>query len=134
MMPVLKILLVEDDSDDVDLLREAFDDNNVSIEMDVIKDGGLVNDHISKSSSYPDIIVLDFNLPRVHGRTLLKMFKSTPGFNSIPLVILTTSNAQSDIDYAYKEGADKFLIKPTTLKGINEVISTILSLAKKSSH
>ena len=134
MSSILNILLVEDDSDDVDLLHEAFEENKVAFNMEVIKDGGLVSDYINKCVSYPDIIILDFNLPRVHGRTLLKLFKSLPAFNNIPVVILTTSNAQDDIDYAYKEGADKFLIKPTTLKGINEVVTTILSLTKKSSH
>ena len=130
----IKILLVEDDHDDVDLLKEALDDNNVAYSIDVITDGGLAADYIEKCSAFPDVVILDFNLPRVHGRELLKMIKSKPTFNSIPVVILTTSNAQQDIDFAYREGADNFLIKPTTVQGINVVISAIIGAAKKSSH
>jgi CheY-like chemotaxis protein len=127
MSKLLKILLVEDDPDDVDLLREALYDNNVLYEMDIIKDGGLVAPYLQKCTSYPDIIVLDFNLPRVHGRDLMKLIKQTYNFKNIPLYILTTSSAQKDIDYAYREGASKYLIKPTTVQGINDVISILIS-------
>ena len=121
----IRILLVEDDNDDVELLKEALDDNGVRFIMDVIKDGGLVADYMIDCTVFPDIIVLDFNLPRVHGRELLKRIKSTPRFKDIPLVILTTSSAREDMEYAYREGADKFLIKPSNVRGLNTVVSTI---------
>ena len=132
MSKSIKILLVEDDNDDVDLLQEALDDNEVSYDMDVIRDGGLVTEYIEKCTSYPDIVILDFNLPRIHGRELLKIIKNTPEFKHIPVFILTTSSAQKDKDFAYQEGADKYLIKPTTIQGINEVVSSIIGAIKKS--
>lgn len=125
----LRILLIEDDQDDVDLLKEAFEDNNVPYAMDVIKDGGLVADFMDKRVSFPDIIILDFNLPRVHGRELLKRFKASPHFKDIPLIILTTSSAKEDMEYAIREGADRFLIKPSTVQGLNSVISIIQEIA-----
>jgi DNA-binding response OmpR family regulator len=127
MDKVIKILLVEDDHDDVDLLKEALNDSKVLYNMDVINDGGLVDHYISACVSLPDIVILDFNLPRVHGRDLLKLIKNTPSFKNIPVVILTTSSAQKDMDFAYKEGAHQFLIKPTTVKGINAIVSAILA-------
>ncbi|MCW3122882.1 MAG: response regulator, partial [Flavipsychrobacter sp.] len=55
-----------------------------------------------------------------------KKFKATPIFKDIPLIILTTSSAREDMEYAYREGADKFLIKPSTVQGLNTVVSTII--------
>ena len=120
-----KVLLIEDDIDDVEFLREAFDDNGIDCQMDVISDGGLVAPYIDSCKEYPGVVVLDFNLPRVHGRDLLKIFKIDPAFKNIPVIILTTSSSTADMEYAYREGADKFLIKPATVDGINEVISVI---------
>ena len=134
MNKTIRILLIEDDQDDVDLLKEALDDNDVVYTIDIIKDGGLVADHITNCSAYPDIIVLDFNLPRVHGRELLKKFKLAPIFKDIPLIILTTSSAKEDMEYAYREGAERFLIKPSTVQGLNTVISTILELIKNHAN
>lgn len=125
MEKIIRILLIEDDQDDVDLLKEALDDNDFPHIMDVVKDGGLVAAYIEKCVVHPDVIVLDFNLPRVHGKELIRRFKATPVFKNIPLVILTTSSARVDMDYAYREGADKFLIKPSSVQGLNEVVSAI---------
>ena len=125
---IIHILLIEDDQDDVELLKEALEDNGVAYRMDVIKDGGLVTPHINSNTPHPDIIVLDYNLPRVHGRELLKRIKSTPGFKEVPVMILTTSSAKEDMDYAYREGAAKFLIKPTSIKGLNDIVKQLLAL------
>ncbi len=124
----IRILLIEDDQDDVDLLKEALDDNSLRCTLEVIKDGGLVADYLNACDTYPDIIVLDFNLPRVHGRDLLRRFKITPFFKDVPLIILTTSSAREDMEFALREGADRFLIKPSTVQGLNFVVSVIREL------
>ena len=72
---------------------------------------------------------MDFNLPKVHGRDILKQIKQTDDFKNIPLVILTTSSSQDDITYSYKEGANRYLIKPTTIVGIKAVVDVIKELA-----
>jgi CheY-like chemotaxis protein len=71
---------------------------------------------------------MDFNLPKVHGREILKHIKRTDNFKDVPLLILTTSSSQDDIDYSYKEGANRYLIKPTTASGIRNVVEVIQEL------
>lgn len=129
----IKILLIEDDPDDVELLEDSLKDHNVNYEMSVINDGGLVSDHLQKTTAIPDIIVLDLNLPRVHGREILKEIKVTSGYKNVPLLILTTSSAKEDIEYSYKYGANKFLKKPTTVDAFKSTIDTILELANGTS-
>jgi CheY-like chemotaxis protein len=97
--------------------------------MHVIKDGGNVSGYLQNAQDVPDIIVMDFNLPKVHGRDILKNIRRTELFKNIPIVILTTSSSQTDIDYSYKEGASKYLIKPNTTEGFRAVVKTIQELA-----
>lgn len=126
----MKILLIEDDIDDVELLEEALLSNHIPFEMDVLKDGSAAVEYINSSKSCPDIIILDFNLPKIHGREVIKEIKSANVFCNIPLLILTTSSAKEDIEYAYKNGASKYLIKPTSISQINDTISTIIELVQ----
>jgi|SRR4051812_41262022 len=132
MKPPIKILLIEDDLDDVELLQDSLNDNNILYEMNVINDGGLVLDYLHKNISTPDIIVLDLNLPRVHGKEILKEIKVTPSYKNVPLLILTTSSAKEDMDFSYKHGANKFLRKPTTVESFKFTIQTIVDLASSS--
>ena len=128
-MKPMHILLIEDDNDDIELIQDALKDNNVLHQMRVIKDGGAVSGYLESNTDFPTIIVMDFNLPKVHGREILKLIKRNENYRSIPLVILTTSSSQDDIDYSYKEGANQYLIKPTTAAGIKDVVNVIQKLA-----
>ena len=128
-MKELRILLIEDDNDDIELIQDALHDNQVSNSMHVIRDGGNVSGYLQNAREVPDIIVMDFNLPKVHGRDILKNIWRTELFKNIPIVILTTSSSQTDIDYSYKEGASKYLIKPNTTEGFTAVVKTIQELA-----
>jgi CheY-like chemotaxis protein len=128
-MKELRILLIEDDNDDIELIQDALNDNHVHNSMHVIKDGGNVSGYLQNAQDVPDIIVMDFNLPKVHGRDILKNIRRTELFKNIPIVILTTSSSQTDIDYSYKEGASKYLIKPNTTEGFRAVVKTIQELA-----
>lgn len=129
-MKKLTILLIEDDNDDIELLQDALDSQQVSYQMHVIKDGGRVAAYLDSCDPVPDIIVMDFNLPKVHGREILKHVKQNNRFNHTPVLILTTSSSQDDIDYSYKQGASRYLIKPTTTDGIRSVIEVIADLTK----
>ncbi|NCI50513.1 response regulator [Sediminibacterium roseum] len=128
-MKELRILLIEDDTDDIELIQDALQDNDVHNTMQVLKDGGSVSSYLEKNSIVPDIIVMDFNLPKVHGRDILKNIKRTDQYKHVPVVILTTSSSQTDIDYSYKEGASRYLIKPTTTEGFRDVVKVIQELA-----
>ncbi len=121
----LNILLIEDDNDDIELLQDALRDNHVDFRMQVIKDGGEVAAYLEKKQDIPDIIVMDLNLPKVHGRDILKSIRASDGFGHVPIIILTTSSSKSDMDYTYKEGASRYLIKPTTSQGFKDVVQTI---------
>ena len=130
MVKPLNILLIEDDIDDIELLEEALNGNNVKYKLEVVMEGDMVYSHISTSQNLPEIIILDFNLPKVHGRDVLKQIKSSEKFNKIPLVVLTTSSSKEDVEYAYSLGANKFITKPTTLEEFNQAISIIVECSQ----
>jgi CheY-like chemotaxis protein len=129
MKESLKVLLIEDDMDDVELLKEAFADNKVEYEMEVIMEGDRVKPFLQNAEFIPSIIIMDLNLPKTDGKEILKDIKSTDAFKAIPLIVFSTSSSKEDIEYAYSLGANKFITKPTTIAGWNETIEVIVHLA-----
>lgn len=130
MQKLIHILLVEDDPDDVELLESAFRDNQVAFESTVIPQGDHVLPHLEMCKIFPDIIILDLNLPKMHGKEVLSQIKLSESLKQIPVVILTTSSAQGDLDFCMQKGADDYLIKPVTLDDFNAVVQKILSVIK----
>lgn len=130
-MNKLNILLIEDDQDDIDLMQDTLNDNGVDFTLEVIKQGDRVIPYLEMSKSFPDIILLDLNLPKMHGREILERIRSAPDFKNIPVAILTTSSSREDIQFCLKAGANAFLTKPSTVDGFNETIASILELASK---
>ena len=131
MKPTLKVLLIEDDFDDVDLLKEAFADNKVNYEIELIMEGDRVSSYLANAKTVPSIIVMDLNLPKTDGKEILKEIKSSNSFKDIPLIVFSTSSSKEDIQYAYSLGANKFITKPTTIAGWNETIDIIVETASK---
>lgn len=125
----IRIFLIEDDADDIELLEVSLKDNSVVYHMDVVMEGDKVKDYIKNCNTLPHVIVMDFNLPRVHGREIMKEIKANDNFRNIPLIVLTTSTAKEDVEYSYKMGADSFITKPTTIQGFNATVGTIVQLA-----
>jgi CheY-like chemotaxis protein len=128
---MFSILLIEDDHDDIYLLESALGDNSVPYKMDTIREGDKVQSYLLTNTSVPDIIVLDFNLPKKHGREVLKDIKSHERYKDIPLIVLTTSSAKEDMEYSYRMGARHFITKPTTLQGFNKTVEIICSLVNE---
>jgi len=128
MSQEIHIFLIEDDSDDIELLEVSLKDNKVDYYLDVIMEGDKVQNYLSNCERLPHIIVMDLNLPRVHGREIIKQIKSNEDFKNIPLIVLTTSTAREDIEYSYKMGANSFITKPTTIKGFNDTVGAIVQL------
>jgi len=128
-MELMNILLVEDDPDDVELLESAFKDYNIPFEFTVITQGDKVLSHLENCNEYPDVIVLDLNLPKMHGREILTRIKMNDGFKTIPLLVLTTSSTKTDMDFCLEAGADHYLVKPSTMSAYSQIIDIILSLA-----
>jgi len=125
----MQIFLIEDDVDDIELLQDAL--AGISHDLHIANDGDAAIDLIKSGSIVPDIIILDLNLPKIHGREVLHEIKSFDAYRHIPLVVLTTSSANEDITYAYENGANKYLIKPHTGDELKEIVKTILQLAEK---
>lgn len=129
MTSIIKVLLIEDDMDDVELLKEAFSDNNVEYEMEVIMEGDRVKPFLQQAEYIPTIIIMDLNLPKTDGKEILKDVKATDAFKNIPLIVFSTSSSKDDAEYAYSLGANKFITKPTTIAGWNETIEVIVHLS-----
>lgn len=127
----LRIFLIEDDIDDIELLQESLTDNSVIFTMYIVREGDKVSSYLKECTILPHVIVMDFNLPKVHGKDILKTIKSFDSFKDIPLLVLTTSTAKDDIDYSYKMGADKYLTKPSSIKGFNDTVAAIVELANR---
>jgi len=134
MKKVLDILLVEDDIDDVDLLKEALLENNVLYQMEVIMEGDKVFKYLETIDTLPEIIVMDLNLPKTGGKEILQEIKSNYSLTKIPIVVLTTSSSKEDIEYCNKMGISKFITKPATLEGWNNTIHSILHVANSAQN
>ncbi|MCW3109972.1 MAG: response regulator [Segetibacter sp.] len=132
MKKALDILLIEDDIDDVDLLKEALLENNVHYKMQVIMEGDKVFNYLQTIETLPEIIVMDLNLPKTDGKEILQEIKSTFSLTQIPIVVLTTSSSKEDIDYCNKMGISKFITKPATIEGWNSTIHAIVHVANAS--
>lgn len=120
---MLEVLLIEDNPGDVRLLEEAFRELGADIHMQVAKDGAEALQMVFhtpqvKTGRNPDIILLDLNLPKVNGHDVLARIKNNPRTCRIPVIILTSSRAESDIRRAYEAHANAYLRKPTTLDGL----------------
>jgi len=127
MIKTVQLLLIEDDRDDVDLLELSLANNNISYNLKVIYDGATAMDFFHTDNEIPQIIILDFNLPKIHGREILKAYNSSD-YAHIPLVVLTTSSAPEDKDYSLKNGANSFMIKPNTRAGLDEMVGSIMDI------
>ena len=125
----LNILLVEDDQDDVELLQDALKDNGIPFTMEIVRQGDKVIPHLSTSKNFPNIILLDLNLPKMHGREVLSRIKLSEDFRHIPVAILTTSSSQAEKEFCLSAGAKHFLTKPSTVEGFNKTIDEIMKIA-----
>lgn len=128
------ILLIEDDVEDIDLLKEALDENKVLYHLEVIMEGDKVFNYLKNISPLPEIIVMDLNLPKVGGKEILYDLKTSYQLNDIPIIVLTTSSSREDIDYCNNMGIRKFITKPATIEGWNNTIHSIINVANNLSH
>lgn len=128
-MKKIKILLIEDDGDDIELLREAFDMNNVNCHIDVVTEGDRAMPFLENAHELPDVIVMDLNLPKLHGREILAQIKNSGSLSKIPVVVLTTSSLQDDIKFSYSMGANQYITKPNTIEGFNLTVQKIISVS-----
>ena len=126
----IEVLLVEDSPGDVRLTREAFKDAKVHVNLNVAADGAEAMAYLGREGKYvnslrPDLILLDLNLPKKDGREVLAELKESPTLKCIPVVILTTSASETDIQGSYQHHANCYITKPVDLEGFLKVVKSI---------
>ena len=122
------ILLVEDNPVDVDLTLRAFARRKLVNEVLVARDGEEALSWLPRweaGEPTPAVILLDLNMPRVDGLTVLKTLKTHPEFKNIPVVVLTTSKEDRDISKAYELGVNSYIVKPVDFDNFMEVAQQI---------
>jgi len=130
MTEMVKVLLVEDNPADVNLIREQREYSKIPCELQVAPDGiealaYLRNEGKYAEASRPDLILLDLNLPRKDGRELLADLKDAPHLRSIPVIVLTSSESEEDVVNAYGMQASAYVCKPADLVGFGKIMSAI---------
>lgn len=126
----IHILLVEDNEGDILLTREAFEEGKLLTRLSVVKDGTAAMDFLRKKGNYaqvgtPDLIMLDVNLPRMNGHEVLREIKGDMALKRIPVVMLTTSSSERDIEMAYDNHANCYITKPVDVMEFLKVIAGI---------
>ena len=126
----IEILLVDDNPIDVGLTEEALRENKVRNNMTVAEDGVQAMAILRKEGQYadaprPDLILLDLNMPKKDGREVCAEIKKDPALKRIPVVILTTSQAEQDILKSYDLGANCYITKPVDLDQFSQVVKVV---------
>lgn len=126
----IEILLVEDDPGDIDLIEEALEDAKLQINLNSVRDGVEALAYLRREGKYiqaisPDLILLDLNLPRRDGREVLQDIKGDNYFKRIPVVVLTTSDAEDDILKSYNLGANCYVSKPLGMQDFIKIVESI---------
>ncbi|WP_326558249.1 response regulator [Micromonospora sp. NBC_01796] len=126
----VRILVVDDDPGDVLMIEEALGDSDVHKAIDVVSDGQEAMEFLRRQGRHltavrPDVILLDLNMPRMDGRQVLSAVKGDEDLRTIPVVVLTTSNADTDIIGSYTLQANAYVAKPIDLDEFNDAVRRI---------
>ncbi|MDX2155750.1 MAG: response regulator [Hyphomicrobiaceae bacterium] len=126
----IPILIAEDDPDDRLLMRDAFAESRFSHRIDFVENGEELLKYVRREAPYqecpyPGLILLDLNMPRMDGRTALMHLKTDSHFKRIPVIVLTTSNADDDIQRTYDLGVTAYVSKPSTQEGLLQLINSL---------
>ena len=129
----ITILMADDDPDDRLLVQDAFDEIRLDNPLVFVEDGIELMDYLHRRGAYahlagtplPGLVLLDLNMPKKDGREALKEIKQDPVLRTVPIVILTTSNAEEDILRTYDLGTNSFIVKPVTFDKLVDVIRKV---------
>jgi CheY-like chemotaxis protein len=125
------ILVVEDDADQVVLLKRAFARANLVNPLKVARDGEEAVSYLSKvledgsRGQLPSLVLLDLNLPRRSGSEVLGWIRSEPRLSALPVIVLTSSSDPVDVERAYRLGANSYVVKPVGFDGLLEIVKSI---------
>jgi CheY-like chemotaxis protein len=129
----ITLLIADDDPDDRMLMQEALAESRLANDLYFVNDGEELMDYLHRRGPYadpssaprPGLILLDLNMPRKDGREALREIKADPELRRIPVVVLTTSEAEADIVRSYDLGASSFIRKPVSFAGLVEVMKIL---------
>ena len=126
----IEVLLVEDDPGDVLMTQEAFAENKVANRLTVVSDGVEALEYLRREGAHaeaatPDLVLLDLNLPRMDGREVLAAMKQDADLRRIPVVVLTTSEAEEDVLRSYSLHANAYVTKPVDFERFIDVVRQI---------
>jgi CheY-like chemotaxis protein len=131
MVDIKRILLVEDNPNDVELTLEALREHNLANAVEVVRDGEEALDYLYRRGKYasrpagnPIVILLDLKLPKIDGHEVLKTVKSDEKLKLIPVVILTASREERDLEQGYKNGANAYVVKPVDFHEFLDAMKT----------
>lgn len=127
-VPPFHILLVEDLAADAGLVRAALKEGRFYCSLDVVEDGEQALAYLRgelRGAHRPDLVLLDLNLPRLNGRDVLRIMKEDETLRAIPVVVLTTSDVERDIEASYSLGAVGFVTKPLDVGEFFQAIHAI---------
>ncbi len=125
----LRVVLVEDNPGDADLVRDTLEAGPRAIEITWLDDGAAAADYIARLAAQPaeppDLVVMDLNLPKRDGREVLREIKKHAALRAVPVVVLTSSDAEADILASYAAGASCYITKPIELDAFQKVVRAI---------
>lgn len=126
----LRFLLIEDDDDHAELIRMSLTENHVVNKLDRVADGAAAIEYLTdglKTGKHPrpDVILLDLKLPKVDGHDVLQKIKQDESLRTIPVVVLTTSQAEADRVKAYANHANSYLSKPVDFEKFHQMIKDL---------
>ncbi|MGI8747570.1 MAG: response regulator [Deinococcus sp.] len=123
------ILMAEDNDMDVYLAREAFSQGRLTVDLDVVENGVEVLAYLRREGPYadkptPDLVLMDINMPRLDGLSTLRAIRADPLLRTTPVVMLTTSDAESDVLRSYENFANAYIVKPVSMDSFFTVVRT----------
>jgi CheY-like chemotaxis protein len=129
----LTVLVADDDEEDRSFIRKAWEKSRVSNQLRFVEDGEELIEYLNQTGRYsesasaprPAVILLDLNMPKKDGREALREIKADPGLRQIPVIVLTASQAESDICRSYDLGANSYITKPVTFEALVEVLRVL---------
>jgi CheY-like chemotaxis protein len=130
MTEAIRVLLVEDNPGDAELTKETLEEGKLFIELSTVIDGMQALAYLLRQPPYeheprPDLILLDLNLPKVSGTEVLAEMKKHEALCAIPVVVLTSSDAERDVVTSYKLGASCYITKPVGLEAFQSIVRSI---------
>ena len=130
MAQTLRFLLADDDLDDATLFKDVLAEVAPHVEFQHAADGRQALDLLLENDALPDLIFLDLNMPRLHGKEVLTMLKANEQLHHIPVIMYTTSSQSRDIEETMQKGALCFITKPSQLTELRNILRSIATNAR----